>query len=105
MDDCDVCGGSGEVEITAADGKADYFGCPACIAREKDEQIAELEKNAGRYLWLRDKAMGFDQVGAFTPYVIKGQLMTTLEGETLDAAIDAAMAKTHNEQGNGPRQA
>ncbi len=48
-------------------------------------------KHASRYLWLRNVAMSDDQVGTFTPYVVKGQLMTTLEGEALDAAIDAAI--------------
>jgi hypothetical protein len=46
--------------------------------------------NADRYLWLRDKALGDDQVGTFTPYVVKGQIMEPLEGAALDKEVDAA---------------
>lgn len=39
-DDCHLCGGTGEVQITPhaqPEGRADYFGCPACIQADRDE--------------------------------------------------------------------
>lgn len=42
MDDCELCDGREEVEITTASGYRDCFGCPACIAMEMGEQIEEL---------------------------------------------------------------
>jgi len=41
--ECELCGGSGEVEITpAGKEKPDVFGCPACIQRDRDTLISEL---------------------------------------------------------------
>lgn len=50
-----------------------------------------MRKDAERYRWLRDKAVQLDQTGAFTPYVVRGQTMTVLDGDTLDAAVDSAI--------------
>lgn len=43
-DDCPLCGGKGEVSISV-DGThegTDYYGCPMCISRERDEDIKRL---------------------------------------------------------------
>lgn len=53
---------------------------------------SSLEQDAARYRWLRDDAMALDQFGGFSPYVISGQTQMTLEGDALDAAVDAAIA-------------
>lgn len=52
-DICDLCGGSGEVEITPfgrPDDERDSFGCPACVAAERDEEIAELTEQRDKLL-------------------------------------------------------
>lgn len=52
-DICDLCGGSGEVEITPfgrPDDERDSFGCPACIAAERDKEIAELRQQRDKLL-------------------------------------------------------
>lgn len=52
-EDCALCGGSGEVTITPVggyDGKANQFGCPVCIQRELETEIAKL-KEALDVLW------------------------------------------------------
>lgn len=44
QDDCPLCGGTGEVSISK-DGThegTDYYGCPVCISRERDEEEARL---------------------------------------------------------------
>jgi hypothetical protein len=41
-DDCEMCDGSGEVEV---DGHG-CVGCPACIQRERDAEIAKLQAEA-----------------------------------------------------------
>ena len=38
--ECDLCGGTGEVQITPygqPDSHSDVFGCPACIQADRDE--------------------------------------------------------------------
>ena len=38
-EECELCAGSGEVTITpvgASDSAADQYGCPVCIAKERD---------------------------------------------------------------------
>lgn len=38
-DDCKLCGGIGEVEITSkVDWRSDYFPCPFCVAEELKAQ-------------------------------------------------------------------
>ena len=40
-EDCLLCGGTGEVSISK-DGTyegTDYYGCPMCISRERDEEV------------------------------------------------------------------
>lgn len=57
-DICDLCGGSGEVEITPfgrPDDERDSFGCPACIAAERDEEIAELRQQRDKLLAALEK--------------------------------------------------
>lgn len=44
-DECPLCNGSGEVSISK-DGTyegTDYYGCPACISRERDEEERRLQ--------------------------------------------------------------
>lgn len=43
-DDCPLCGGTGEVSISkdGTDKGTDYYGCPVCICRERDEEEARL---------------------------------------------------------------
>lgn len=39
-DECELCAGSGEVTITPVgldDSQAGAYGCPVCIAKERDE--------------------------------------------------------------------
>lgn len=39
-DECELCAGSGEVTITPVGGnesQSDEYGCPLCIAKERDE--------------------------------------------------------------------
>lgn len=46
QDECYLCGGSGEVVFVAhgdPEQRQDCFGCPACIARERDELEQELQ--------------------------------------------------------------
>ena len=46
-DECPLCSGSGEVTITpfgADDGKADSYGCPACIAADRDKAEQQRDK-------------------------------------------------------------
>jgi hypothetical protein len=50
--------------------------------------------DAARYRWLRNKALGFDQIGSSTPYVVRGQVMDTLDGARLDSAVDRSMGLT-----------
>lgn len=44
QDDCPLCGGTGEVSISkdGTDKGTDYYGCPVCICRERDEEEARL---------------------------------------------------------------
>jgi formate dehydrogenase maturation protein FdhE len=45
-DECPLCGGTGEVSISK-DGThegTDYYGCPVCISRERDEEEFRLRK-------------------------------------------------------------
>lgn len=45
-EECPLCGGTGEVSISK-DGThegTDYYGCPVCISRERDEEEARLRK-------------------------------------------------------------
>lgn len=40
MDECELCAGSGEVTITPVgcdESRAGDYGCPLCIAKERDE--------------------------------------------------------------------
>ena len=44
-EDCPLCGGAGEVSISK-DGTyegTDYYGCPMCISRERDEEARLIE--------------------------------------------------------------
>ena len=44
-EDCPLCGGTGEVSISK-DGTyegTDYYGCPMCISRERDEEARLIE--------------------------------------------------------------
>jgi hypothetical protein len=43
-DECHLCGGTGEVSISkdGTDKGTDYYGCPVCICRERDEEEARL---------------------------------------------------------------
>jgi chaperonin cofactor prefoldin len=44
-DECSLCGGCGEVDATSATTPVpETVGCPLCIAVEKEERIAELER-------------------------------------------------------------
>lgn len=55
-------------------------------------KIEALEADVARYHWLRNKSLGYDQIGSFTPYVVIGQIMDTVDGHRLDERIDAAIA-------------
>ncbi|MCV6799333.1 DUF551 domain-containing protein [Achromobacter ruhlandii] len=55
--------------------------------------------DAKRYRWLRDESQDLDLFGSTSPYVIEGQTTEPLEGEALDAAIDAALAAQVPQQG------
>ena len=55
-------------------------------------------RDAARYRWLRDQDC-IEQLGRFTPYVVQGQTMKMLEGDEVDAAVDAAMAAQQGETG------
>lgn len=52
-------------------------------------QSSERDKDGERYRALRNKALNYEQFGAFTPYVVKGQTGLALDGKQLDAAVDA----------------
>lgn len=60
-------------------------------------------EDAERYRWLRNKAMGEDQVGTFSPYVVQGQIMRPLHKQYLDAAVDVAMEMQDEEEDCPPR--
>ncbi len=48
-DICELCAGSGEVVITPIgedDGQAGTYGCPICIAKQRDELLAEIDAKA-----------------------------------------------------------
>jgi chaperonin cofactor prefoldin len=54
-DECSLCGGCGEVDATSATTPVpETVGCPLCIAVEKEERIAELERQLAE---ARDKAV------------------------------------------------
>jgi hypothetical protein len=62
MDECELCGGSGEVSISK-DGTAegtDYYGCPACIARDRDDEIAKLKEE--RTEWIKTAALASTEI-------------------------------------------
>lgn len=54
-------------------------------------QQSEDARDAARYRWFRDQSTSDDQIGSFSPYAVKGQLMTVLSA-ALDLATDAAIA-------------
>lgn len=61
-----------------------------CMTEEIAElrkRLATLEQNSERYLFLRNQNI-FEQFGGSSPYVIRGQSMTPLDGEELDQAVD-----------------
>lgn len=50
-DDCELCGGSGQVNITPIgepDAKPDYFGCPMCMEAEHEDKVAGLQDEIER---------------------------------------------------------
>ena len=57
--------------------------------------VLELQSNAARYRWLRDKAD--KMIGSAAPMVAgldaSGRTVDLLDGEELDAAVDIAMAR------------
>lgn len=57
MDDCELCGGSGEVEATTQRAERDTVGCPACIQREAtaDLAAARAERDEARVLLARNE--------------------------------------------------
>jgi hypothetical protein len=61
------------------------------------ERVKKLEADAGRYRWLRNQSTDWRQIGATTPYVVRGQIMDVLYERNLDAAIDAAIKGATNE--------
>lgn len=73
--DCPLCGGVGELSITpygAPESEAGTYGCPICIAGERDDEIDELQakygqlvealklstENAGKLVFQRDQLLG-----------------------------------------------
>jgi hypothetical protein len=55
-----------------------------------EQRNAELEKNAARYIWLRDKSESVHQFYLSTPIWFTG---VKFNQESVDSTIDAAMAK------------
>ncbi len=63
--DCPLCHGTGEVSISV-DGThdgTDYYGCPICISRERDEDIKRLRAlNADLLVALKETTMVLDRI-------------------------------------------
>ena len=70
---------------------------------EAADAIEQLGRHARRYTYLRERDLdAIIEGGVFAGKVPDN---VVLNGDDLDAAIDAAIAKTHNDTGNGQRQA
>lgn len=63
--------------------------------------LMELQQNAARYLWLRDKAdkMGGSSAPMVASLDAAGRMVALLDGEDLDAAVDVAMARRAPQRG------
>lgn len=86
---CPVCGSEGATSNEATINK-ELFGIrrELAAAQERAEQNA---KDAERYRWLRDSASPSHQIPFVTSGADYGWGPEIVNGEPLDAAIDAAM--------------
>ena len=60
--------------------------------------LTAAEKDAGRYRWLKNDAILWGEDGEQTPWCVVGTSHVDAEpvfGQVMDAAIDAAMEKSH----------
>ncbi len=84
--DCPMCGGAGEVSISV-DGthdSTDYYGCPICISRERDEDIKRLRALNAELLEV------LKHIRRCIPY---GGFVQIHDNSMTLAQIDAAIAK------------
>lgn len=84
-DDCPLCHGAGEVSISVdgtRDG-TDYYGCPICISRERDEDIKRL------------RALNADLLVALVALLphVPGHMTNNLHGRPWIEQARAAIAK------------
>jgi chromosome segregation ATPase len=82
-DECPLCDGRGEVSISK-----DYYGCPMCISRERDETESRLEEEIKRL-----HAANLDCVEHFN--AIKAERDELLEA--LKPFVDSYRSWTENE--------
>jgi hypothetical protein len=109
-------GGDGENELRSILSVIAAFGSVSeqnmrQVFAWSDRRVAVARRDAERYRWLRDKSLGFDQVGSISPYVVIGQSMRPVQGAELDSVVDceiqlgaairstAADSPTNNSQG------
>ena len=77
-----------------------------CVANEAShDELAEMRKNAARYLWLRAAHVGEGSTYPSAPWCVRIELdpwptSKPCFGASLDAAIDAEMGKQNKEPTN-----
>lgn len=93
-DDCPLCHGAGEVSISVdgtRDG-TDYYGCPICISRERDEDIKRLRAlNADLLAALQEVTMVLDRI-----FGVEGR---EPDAESISGRARAAIAKATAHKG------
>lgn len=84
-----------EKDVDQQKGRADFWNARARVHRKARSklvlQVRELDKDAGRYQWLKNK-------GRYCDWRVeqeKNGWMTTHSASTLDQAIDIAMESNH----------
>lgn len=88
-DDCPLCDGCGEVEAASLQDVG-CVPCPDCVSRELRGKIMELERDARRYRYLRERDLDtIHRGGVFAGRIPQN---VVVNGDDLDAAIDAAMS-------------
>ncbi len=49
-DNCELCGGCGEIEAEYPDGQRDVVGCPFCMSKQLNACIADLNRINAQYI-------------------------------------------------------
>jgi len=78
--------------LALVDVYAEALPATAHLARTELRMMLHAELNdAARFGWLRDEALGEEQTGTTSPYVVMGQTMRPVAGNELVRAVDLAL--------------